>query len=254
MPDLFSADEARAIFERAARRQHAAPAPDGLTLDDLLAIGREAGLDPALIAAEAAGTRVRAREQTTWHGVPIGIVRSRLLPSRLTDAEWERAVDALRAEFKAPGVTEQIGTRREWASAASTAATRVTVERRGEGDVVSVEVPDQSRLVGLLLGGSFGTIGLGSMLALLAINPKGALVGLVFLLFGAMVYAMTWLAAKATASRTPGRLETLLDRIDLISRSHDARAVSEGRIDPALLDAGVVDAAPPDTRTRTRVR
>ena len=146
MSDLFSADEARAIFERAARRQHAAPAPDGLTLDDLLAIGREAGLDPALIAAEAAGARVREREQTTWHGVSVGLTRSRLLPSRLTDADRERVVDTLRAECKVPGGTEQIGTRREWASAANQTAPRFTVERRDEGDVVTVEVPDQYRL------------------------------------------------------------------------------------------------------------
>ncbi|WP_412068416.1 hypothetical protein [Rubrivirga sp. IMCC43871] len=252
MPDLFSADEARAIFERAARRQHAAPAPDGLTLDDLLTIGREAGLDPALIAAEAAGARVREHEQTTWHGVPVGITRSRLLPSRLTDGEWERVVDTLRAEFKAPGVTEQIGTRREWASAASPMATRVTIERRDEGDVVTVEVPDQNRPAGLLLGGLFGTIGLGSMLALLAINPKAAVVGVVFGMIGALAYALLWLAAKATASRTPARLETLLDRVDLISRSYDARAVPEGRIDPALLDADPLDVARPDTRTRVR--
>ena len=79
MSDSFSADEARRIFARAARRQHAAPSADGLTMAELQAIGQEAGLDADLVAAEAMAERGGQATQATWHGVPVGFERSRLL-------------------------------------------------------------------------------------------------------------------------------------------------------------------------------
>lgn len=264
MSDRFSADEARRIFARAARRQHAAPTEDGLTVADLEAIAREAGLDPSLVAAEATAERIGQDVQKTWHGVPIGICRARLLPSRLSDAEWERVVDLLRAEYKTPGAAEQIGRRREWAAAggsSSSASTvlRVRVEQRPEGDLVTVEAPDTNRLVGIVLGATFGGMSAFTAVLVALMRPEEPAVAFtmtaVFALIGLLCYGGALLSARVAADRTPDRLEGLLDRIDLISRLDDASAppTPSGRLDSSLLNAEAADATD-SLRPRRRVR
>ena len=263
MSDRFSADEARRIFARAARRQHAASATDGLTVAELTAIGKEAGLDPALVAAEAASERAAQQAQATWHGVPVGIRRSRLLPARLSDAEWERVVDLLRAECKTPGTAEQIGRRREWtghsgSSSSSSSSLRVRVEDRPEGDLVTIEAPDVNRLLGLALGGTFAGMGvmLGGIVGVVQPAKLGAalIMAVCLVLVGAVCYGGGLLSAKLAAARTPDRLEGLLDRIDLISRLDDVSlpTATEGRIDPAHLDAEVEDRGTVPSRSRIR--
>jgi len=262
MSDRFSADEARRIFARAARRQHAASATDGLTVAELTAIGKEAGLDPALVAAEAASERAAQQAQATWHGVPVGIRRSRLLPARLSDAEWERVVDLLRAECKTPGTAEQIGRRREWtghsgSSSSSSSSLRVRVEDRPEGDLVTIEAPDVNRLLGLALGGTFVGMGALTGAGLAAVVPEkttSLMVAVLMMLVGIVCYAGAFLSAKLAAARTPDRLEGLLDRIDLISRLDDVSlpTATEGRIDPAHLDAEVEDRGTVSSRSRIR--
>ena len=263
MADRYSADEARRIFARAARRQHVAPAEDGLTLDELAEIGRSAGLDPALIRAEATSERVDDDPTTTWHGVPVGVRRSRLLPARLSDAEWERAVDLLRAEFKVSGTAEQIGRRREWATARSSAtmsaAYRVRVEERPDGDLVTLEAPDTHRLMGMLMAGIFGGIGVfaGTLTLFLetANQSEGWTMASVFIGIGLVLYLGALLVAKGSAARTPDRFEALLDRIDLVSRLDEAPAAvgAAGRIDPSLLDPpdASESVASPSPRIRT---
>ena len=273
MPDRFSADEARRIFARAARRQHAAPTPDGLTVEDLEAIGREAGLDPALIAAEAAAERLGDGHEKTWHGVPVGIRRARLMPARISDREWERIVDLLRAEFKMEGTAQQIGTRREWATGTSatgvssmSSAYKVRVEERSDGDLVTIEAPNTNQLLGYVLGGTFGGMAAFVGILIATLQPEKVTEALamlaVMLTIAAVSYGSAWLGAKVSAARTPDRFEALLDRIDLASRAErppsaplaaPEPAAPAGRIDPGHLDAERdLASAPAASRSRTR--
>ena len=273
MADRYSADEARRIFERAARRQHAAPAEDGLTLDELAEIARGAGLDPALVRAEAVSERVGDGHRAMWHGVPVGIRRARLLPDRVSDREWERVVDLVRAEFKLGGTAQQIGTRREWSTGSSASSTSsmssaytVTVEQRADGDLVTVEAPNTHQMMGYVFSGTLGFVALvlGSMGALLGPAEK---IGNVTLTVSWMavaalaLYAATWISARVAARRTPARFEALLDRIDLASRTEPAsvsRAPSEpapsgaGRLDPAHLAPEAVRAGSAPSSRRVR--
>ncbi|PAP78342.1 hypothetical protein [Rubrivirga marina] len=252
MPDRYSADEARRIFARAARRQHAAPAEDGLTLDELAEIARSAGLDPSLVRAEATSERVCDGHRATWHGVPVGVRRARLLPDRVSDREWERIVDLVRAEFKLGGTAQQIGTRREWSTGTSSSSTSsmstaytVTVEQRPDGDLVTVEAPNTYQMMGYIFGGTIGFVGLmlGAMGALL--GPPGEMGNVVLAVSwiaaaALALYAVMWMSARVSARRTPDRFESLLDRIDLASRTEPASAppaTTTGRIDPVHLDA-----------------
>ncbi len=261
MSDRFTADEARRIFARAARRQHAAPAQDGLSAAELTAIGREAGLDPALVAAEAAAERVAAGPQSTWHGVPVAVNRSRLLPARLSDREWERVVDLLRAEFKMEGTAQQIGRRREWATAASSSSTpqtyRVRVEEQAGGDLVTIEAPDSARLMGYVSIGLFGGMGVllsaTSVLVESAKTSVGLTTAACMVAFGLALYAASWLSAKVAAVRVPDRFEGVLDRIDLISRLDGSSAVPPAqRLDPAHLGDAPEPAGAATSRRRTR--
>lgn len=264
MADRFSSDEARRIFARAARRQHAAPAEDGLTVDELAEIGRSAGLDPALIRAEATSERVGDGQQGTWHGVPVGVRRARLLPDRISDREWEQIVDLLRAEFKLGGTVQQIGTRREWstgtaaATSSMSSAYTVTVEQRPDGDLVTIEAPTTHRLMGYVLGGTIGFVALmlGTMGLLLGPPEKtgSVLVAASWISVAALaLYAVMWMAARVSARRTPDRFEALLDRIDLASRAEPASPTpTSRRIDPSHLDADPASSGSTSTSLRAR--
>ncbi|MEM0960955.1 MAG: hypothetical protein AAGK21_00270 [Bacteroidota bacterium] len=223
MSGRFSEDEARRIFARAARRQHVADPGTGLSVEELVEIGANAGLDPALITAEAAIEKAAGETGETWHGVPVGISQSRLLPGRLSDAEWEQVVDLLRAEYKTAGIAEQVGRRREWRAPSSHESVEVRIEERPDGDLVTLRRADVYRATGMILGIVFAMTGtlLGSVITF---APKGGLaeglgVGGLFLLVALLAYGGTLLAARTTASKVPDRFATLLDRIDLISRT-----------------------------------
>jgi len=174
------------------------------------------------------------------------------MPARVSDAEWERVVDRLRAEFKVIGVTEQIGRRREWATMASTsAAYRVRVEAQPDGDLVTVEAPNISHQLGIGLAASLGGGGVVTALlvGLIVRDARmGASIGGVMLVVALVTYLVSWLASKAAAPRTSARVDTVLDRIDLLSRT-DAPVP---RLDPALLDPDAE--AAPEAAPRRRAR
>ena len=222
MARRFTEEEAQRVFARAAERQHARAAPpDGLTLAELQEIGRQAGLDPAHVVAAVAEGDVETEGRETWHGVPVGVHRTRLLPARISDAEWERVVDLLRAEFKTPGAAQQIGRRREWVSAGGSLATTVTVQERPDGDLVTVRTPNNARQFANV--SLISTAGTGALLAVLlaatdGLTPRTLAIPVMAAVFGAVLYAAAFLAVKVKASRAPAQTDRLLDRIDLLSR------------------------------------
>lgn len=120
MPDdRYDEDAAARIFRRAAeleqREPPAATTREGLTLAELQDIGREAGLDPALIARVAA-TPEETGAVTTRRliGIPVGVGHVVELGRTVTDAEWERIVVDLRETFDARGVMRTEGSLRQW--------------------------------------------------------------------------------------------------------------------------------------------
>lgn len=115
----YSEDEAGAIFERAARAQdtgeHRVARTDGMTLDQLQEIGREAGIAPERVAQEAraldAGGRLATRR---FFGFPLGVGRTVDLGRQLSDEEWEHLVVDLRETFDAKGRVQTHGSLRQW--------------------------------------------------------------------------------------------------------------------------------------------
>jgi len=105
----------RAATEGSQRPQRDVPSEEGLTLTELQAIGREAGISPAAVAlaAQALDVRQAAASQTIF-GLPIGVARTVNLNRRLTDHEWEQLVVQLRDVFNARGTTRSDGSLRQW--------------------------------------------------------------------------------------------------------------------------------------------
>jgi hypothetical protein len=123
--DRYSEQEIQAIFRRAAERQQAtdAKAPrNGLTLDELKAIGGESGIDPAHIEAAARDIKQKADESPALTGIERVYGRSatahaeRVLPGRMDDLTWGQAVEVLRSTFNTRGQAEAIGPIREWSA------------------------------------------------------------------------------------------------------------------------------------------
>jgi hypothetical protein len=130
----FSEDEVAFILERAAAAE-ANPAMDdvdanatglteesglgssGMTLQQLTDVAREAGLSPEAVV-RAAGAVQRGdlvpTTRITAYGLPIGVGRIVEFSRRVTDAEWERMVVALRETFQARGTMRQEGSLRSW--------------------------------------------------------------------------------------------------------------------------------------------
>ena len=115
----YTEDEIATIFHVAAEgpstpSQHLSRT-DGLTLGDLQAIGREAGISPEAVAYAAQTLEVRKGAiSRTLLGLPVGVERRVALRRRLTDEEWEHLVVQLRDVFRARGRIKADGSLRQW--------------------------------------------------------------------------------------------------------------------------------------------
>lgn len=114
----YHEDEVAEIFERAASASEGRTLTrrDGLTLAEIQAIGREAGLDAGAIAEAAAALELRrgAVPRRTLLGMPISVGRTVALPRAPTDHEWEQLVAELRQTFHAAGKVRVEGGLRQW--------------------------------------------------------------------------------------------------------------------------------------------
>lgn len=256
----FSEEEARRIFARAAERQHRRPAlGEGLTLEDLQAIGREAGIDPAHVAA-AAAEDATPYQPPMWAGVPLRTQRVRRLVGPVDDAAWGRVLDVLRERHQTPGAVEHIGDRRSWtAYEGSLQGERVRIETTSEGTELTVESGVASEK-----GAAYGLSGMMVSLGAL-MGVGGAATGKTGLLWFALAMAVmtvavllvTRVSARRRARTRPLEMDALADRIERIAASAAPSLPDEApgaRLDPLYLDAGpeVGEVAPqPRSRTRT---
>ena len=256
----FSEEEARRIFARAAERQHRRPAlGEGLTLEDLQAIGREAGIDPAHVAA-AAAEDATPYQPPMWAGVPLRTQRVRRLVGPVDDAAWGRVLDVLRERHQTPGAVEHIGDRRSWtAYEGSLQGERVRIETTSEGTELTVESGVASEK-----GAAYGLSGMMVSLGAL-MGVGGAATGKTGLLWFALAMAVmtvavllvTRVSARRRAGTRPLEMDALADRIERIAASSAPSLPNEApgsRLDPLCLDAGpeVGEVAPqPRSRTRT---
>lgn len=248
----FSEEEARRIFARAAERQHRRPAlGEGLTLEDLQAIGREAGIDPAHVAA-AAAEDATPYQPPMWAGVLLRTQRVRRLVGPVDDVAWGRILDVLRERHQTSGAAEQIGDRRSWTVyEGSLLGERVRIETTPEGTDLTVEsglAPEK--------GAAYGLMGMVGALGALGGKPPLLWFALAMAVLMVNVPIVTRVSARRRAKTRPAEMDALADRIERLAASAPQAHVGEApapRLDPALLDAApeVGDAAS-SSRSRTR--
>jgi hypothetical protein len=259
----FTEDEARQIFARAAERQHAVEARgEGLSLDELQAIGAEVGLDPAHVAAAVAELRATPSAALPLvFGVDAAPRRARVLPGEMTDAAWGQLVSRLKRTFGSVGIVSEYGVVREWTSGPTSnlhvvaeaveGGTRLTIETRRENASAPMwglsGMGVAMLLMFLVLGVTQGKLG----------DPVvWALSGLVaFLTFGGAFGA--YRGFKGWSETRSSQFEALLGEAEAILA---APAEAAARLDPGpslgqALD-GLADpddhVRAPSDRTRTR--
>jgi hypothetical protein len=116
----YTEDEAAEIFRVAAELEERVPralAPaEGLTIAELQAIGREAGLSPELVARAARRAAEPPATAFRFLGLPIGVSRTVEIDEPLADGDWEQLVSELRETFEAKGVVRYDGPFRQWSN------------------------------------------------------------------------------------------------------------------------------------------
>ncbi|MEP7088128.1 MAG: hypothetical protein ABI884_12560 [Gemmatimonadota bacterium] len=115
----YDDEEIAAIFQKAAEGPQStslsAPHSEGMTLEELQEIGREAGLSPEAVARAAQSLAIRApSDARTFLGMPMEVGRTIELGRKLKDEEWEHLVGELRVVFKARGKVSSGGSLRQW--------------------------------------------------------------------------------------------------------------------------------------------
>lgn len=279
----YTEAEVRAIFERAAARQEGArralvAGEDGLTLEELQAVGAETGIDPAHVAAAALEVDAAAPAGSgTFLGTPVEVTRTRVLPGPVSDEAWARMVAALRRTFDDDGAAGQIGPVREWTAVGRglrrDVATRFAVEPEPSGAGVRLVLRQSTRELAraftFVSGLTAIMAALFATLATLGVNPAelwpSALIVLTLaLLFG----GGTQIGLRVWARRQERTFEGLLDRMELIAHNAvtipavtTAAPASETTFAPATesprldLDALLDDPAEaPGERRRDRTR
>lgn len=120
MPDRrFNDDEIAEIFRIASEGPQGTSVQrsgdEGMTLAELQAIGREAGISPEAVDRAARSLDVQPEAAVrSLLGMPVGVRRTVVLDRRLTEAEWEQLVVELREVFGARGVVSSTGSFRQW--------------------------------------------------------------------------------------------------------------------------------------------
>ncbi len=166
----YNEEEIARIFKQATADQESADKKEGtgegLTLDEIAEIGKEAGINPALIANAAATIdhEPSVLPATKTLGFTVSVGRSAKLPAPFSDKDWDMLVDDLERTLGVSGDVHQNGTLREWSSI----NVKCVVEPHGAGYQLVLHALNDNARSGLkgglfiLLTGLFLTVLLGS--------------------------------------------------------------------------------------------
>lgn len=218
----FTDAEAAEIFGRAAELEQM-PArsvvpTEGMTLAQLQEIGREAGLQPELVAAAARYVSRQSARKARLLGLPIGVARTVELDRRVDDTEWEAFVARLRQTFDAGGRVRYDGPFRQW----SNGNLRVMLEPTASGHRVRFRTENGGALA--MIGTGLTSVGMAGVLSVMSL-----LTGRAELLAGASLAALAGSAMfLSSALRLPRWARLRASQMD---------ALAEGLAAPGVLPA-----------------
>lgn len=246
MSRRYSEDEARRIFARVAEQQARTPSPTaGLSLADLEEAAREAGLDPALVAAAAAEIdRPEATPPARLLGAPVEVTTTRIVPGTLTDDAWAQMVGAARREFGRSGTAGQIGPRREWTLVSggtkNGVTTQLTAEPAPGGIRLTVSQSIRDMALGFSVAGAItGVLAVVfTVLALAGVDAELWIPAAILASQALLFTGGTQVGTRAWHRQRTGRFEALLDRMELAARPPAGAAEPEASPEPAPAGGG----------------
>jgi hypothetical protein len=249
----YSEEEIAAIFEQASRDQEHANQrtndSEGLSLEELQEIGRQTGIDPALISKAAAlvgdvGASPLPPPPSTILGIQTSASRIVDLNGHLSDDDWGRLVIEMREIFNAHGKTENQGAFRSWRNG----NLRITVEPTDEGDRLRMSTK-KGNAPGIVFGiAAAMTMVVGTLLLTMIFDSSpGSFLSVRFLILLAIAGGLginlmqlpRWvterqtqmdalgvmaseLVKKAQKRKLPGKEESVQDRLDLATDEYDS--------------------------------
>ena len=238
-PRRYTDAEVRALLERAAELHESRPPSSdatGLTLPELEAIAREAGLDgdavrraAAELDSEVGGT---GRLPTKLAGAPVRVVLERTVPGEVPTESFETVIPLIRAASEAPGQASQVGRTLTWHAQSPNSGRELHVAITSRGGETWVRIEERyGALAGAVFGGGVGGIGGGVGLGV-GVGVGTAIGSLLMVIgFPIAVIGTTYLGSRALFSSVVRNRRQTLDR--LMSDLADALAAAA---DPRLPD------------------
>ncbi len=222
----FSEADTDAILRRTAELASGGEAVSqsrGLTVDEMEALAREAGLSPELVRRAAREVSLRSSLQPSpWTGGPRRVGLERVIPGELSEAAWEAIVGEVQRSLGMPGFVSKVGRNRTWSALSQTgnAGTQrhvtVTATVHDGNTVLRVDEP-LNKLAAALFGGLVGGLGGGGTGIWFGIgmgvfhSPLAAILSTLAAVSGS--YALGRVLFKKAAARRVAELDDLLERL-----------------------------------------
>lgn len=130
----YDEKEVGAILRRAAEMQSGVEAPDaagGLTIQELQELGREVGIDPAVLQQAALESDTPSGKKLYVSGAAGTVLIDRLIEGELSDEAWEEIVLDLRRHVGRPGADTVKGNKREWSGGFDIGSLTLTATAQG---------------------------------------------------------------------------------------------------------------------------
>lgn len=243
-PRRYSDREVRRLLERAAELQYSeaeSPEASGLTLLQLEAIAREAGIDVDAVrraAAELDTDGAAGRLATRIAGAPLAVVLQRVLPAEVAPETFEAVIPLIRAAAGAQGQASQVGRTLSWQAQNSTSARELGVFITSRDGETRIRIEERyGTLAGAVFGGGLGGIGGGVGIGV-GVGVGAALGSAVMMIgFPVAVIGLTYLGSRTLFGNVVSRRRRVLGRL----MAEIVEALAGGPDDPVLLQG------PPDT-------
>ena len=221
MPEHYSERQAAELLRRAALLQAKnddARGP-GLSLDEVKRAAGAAGIDAQYVEQAALGAGDDIAPSAPFLGIQTGARRTRVVPGRVSDAEWGKMVATLRRQLGGTGEVETVGDVREWRRDPY----HVLLESEGENTRITATAGWRADAIGALaITSVFVLFALVMVASSFAKGKPDVLI--LAAMFGAMAAAsglFTWPRLWPKGARIEGKFERAMDALEEIAGSEE---------------------------------
>lgn len=242
-PRRYSDREVRRLLERAAELQYTegeSPAASGMTLPQLEAIAREAGIDVDAVRRAAAELEsdvggATGRLSARIAGAPLAVVLQRVLPGEVPSETFEAVIPLIRSGSEMPGEASHVGRTLSWHGEDPTNTRDLDVFMTSRNGETRIRIEERyGTLAGAVFGGGVGGIGGGVGIGVgvgvgAALGSAAMMIG-----FPIAVIGVTYLGSRVLFNSVVSRRRRVLGRL----MEEIVEAVGSGSADPTQLEAG----------------